>query len=66
MPLISDLRFFLYPDPSNRHVLAVAELAVCGDDLEVLCELPTPIDADDFNEDAVRDLFLAMPSGASH
>ena len=58
---------FFSPAPGYRHVLAVAELADGGDDLEVLCELPVPIDdEDDFNEDAVRDLFLAMPSGAKH
>ncbi len=64
--LIRDVRFFLYPSADNRRVLAVAEL-MDGEDLQVLCELPVPIDnEDDFNEAAVRDLFLAMPSGARH
>jgi hypothetical protein len=53
------------PHPEQRHVLAVAEL-MDGEDIEVLCELPKPVDGDDFDENAMRDLFLAMPSGARH
>jgi hypothetical protein len=62
MPLIADLRFI---HTGDCRVLACAEL-VDGGELQVLCELPVPIEGR-FDEDAFRDRwFLAAPSGAKH
>jgi hypothetical protein len=41
VPLVRDVRFFLYPDPSRRCVLACAKRSDGGADIQVVFELPT-------------------------
>jgi hypothetical protein len=65
VPLVRDLRFFLYPSADHRTVLACAERADGGADVEVLFELPAPV-VGGLDEDAVRRMFLDVPSGARH
>jgi hypothetical protein len=65
MPLVRHVRFFPYPCCDDRLVLACAEL-VDGDDIQAVFELSTPVDPDDFDEEAVRQMFLDVPSGAKH
>jgi hypothetical protein len=66
MPLVHDVRFFLYPHASHRLVLACAERADGGPDVEVLFELPAPVVGDDLDENAIREKFFDMPSGSRH
>jgi hypothetical protein len=66
VPLVSQLRFFLYPSADRRTVLCTAERTDGGPDVEVYFELPAPAVHDEIDEDAVERLFLAIPSGAKH
>jgi hypothetical protein len=66
VPLVSDVRFFLYPDPSRRLVMACAERADGAADIAVFFETALPVDPDDFNEETVRQMFFNVPSGARH
>jgi hypothetical protein len=66
VPLVSQLRFFLYPSAERRKVLCTAERTDGGPDIEVYFELPTPAVNDDLDEDAVERLFLAIPSAERH
>jgi hypothetical protein len=66
VPLVSWLRFFLYPSKDRRTVLCTAERTDGGPDVEVYFELPTLAVHDEINEDAVERLFLAIPSGERH
>jgi hypothetical protein len=66
VPLVSRLRFVLYPSEDRRAVLCTAERTDGGPDVEVYFELPTPADHDEIDEDAVERLFLAIPSGERH
>lgn len=65
VPLVRDIRFFLYPG-SYQHVLACVEREDGAADIEVYFDLPVPVASDSLDENAVRDMFLAMPSGAKH
>lgn len=65
VPLIRDLRFFLYPSAERRLVLACAERTDGAADIEVLFEMPAPV-VGDLDENAVRGMFLDVPSGARH
>jgi hypothetical protein len=65
IPSLHDMRFFLYPDPSRRWVLACAELED-GRDLQELFELEVPVVGDHLDENAVRERFFDVPSGARH
>jgi hypothetical protein len=64
-PLVSDIRFFLYPSSERRLVFACAERADGGADVQVLFEMPTPV-VGDLDENAIREMFLDVPSGARH
>jgi hypothetical protein len=64
-PLVNDIRFFLFPDPSRRLVLACAERAD-GPDIEFLFELATPVAGDHLDENAIRTMFFDVPSGLRH
>lgn len=55
IPLVRDIRFFLYPDASGRCVLACAERDD-GGDIQVLFEMPAPV-VGSLNENAVREMF---------
>jgi hypothetical protein len=62
VPLVSDVRFFPYPDPSRRTVLACAERADGGADIQVLFEMPAPV-GDHLDENAVREMFsMCLPA----
>lgn len=65
-PLVSDIRFFLYPSSERRLVLACAERADGAADIEVLFEMPAPIIGDDLDEDAIWRMFFDVPSAARH
>jgi hypothetical protein len=65
VPLVHDVRFFLYPDPSRRLVLACAERADGGADVQVVFEMPAPV-VGHLDEWAIREMFFDMPSGARH
>jgi hypothetical protein len=65
VPALSDIRFFLYPDPSHRLVLCCAERAD-GPDIEFLFELATPVAGGHLDENAVRTMFFDVPSDARH
>lgn len=65
VPLVRDVRFFLYPDPSHRCVLACAERADGGADIQVAFELAIPV-GDHLDENAVREMFFDVPSSARH
>jgi hypothetical protein len=64
VPLV-DIRFFLFPDPSHRMVLVCAERAD-DPDIEFLFELATPVAGGHLDENAVRTMFLDVPSGLCH
>jgi hypothetical protein len=66
VPALSDIRFFLYPDRNRRLVLAGAERADGGEDIEFLFELATPVAGGHLDENAVRTMFLDVPSGLRH
>jgi hypothetical protein len=66
VPPVHDVRFFLYPDPSRRLVLACAERADGGADIQVVFELSAPVVGDHLDENAVREMFFDVPSGARH
>jgi hypothetical protein len=66
VPLVSDVRFFPYPCDSRRLVMACAERSDGAPDIEVLFEMATPVNHDDFDEHAMREMFFAVPSGARH
>jgi hypothetical protein len=53
-------------DPSRRLVLACAERADGGADIQVVFELSAPVVGDHLNENAVREMFFDVPSGARH
>jgi hypothetical protein len=63
VPLVSDVRFFPYSCASRRLVLACAERSDGAADVQVLFETALPIDPDNFDEDAMREMFLDVPSG---
>jgi hypothetical protein len=65
VPLICDVRFFLYPYESRRPVLACAEGVDEEPDIDVVFEVASPI-IGDINENAMREWFLSVPSGARH
>jgi hypothetical protein len=66
VPLVSQLRFFLYPSAYRRTVLCTAERTDGGPDIEDYFELPAPAVHDELEEDSVEKLFLATPSGERH
>jgi hypothetical protein len=64
VPLVRVLRFFLYPG-SRHSVLVCAERADGGADIEASFELPLPV-VGSLDENAVREMFLDVPSGARY
>jgi hypothetical protein len=63
---IVNWRFFPYPAPGGRLVLACAELPD-GTDVTQLFETDVPVaDPDNFDEDAMAEIFLAVPSSSVH
>jgi hypothetical protein len=65
VPLVRDMRFFPAPCDDHRSVLACAEL-VDGGDIQVMFETAMPVDHDNFDENAMCEMFFAVPSGARH
>jgi hypothetical protein len=47
-------------------VLACAERQDGATDVQVLFETAAPVDPDNFDEDAMRRMFLDVPSSAKH
>jgi hypothetical protein len=60
VPLVRDVRFFLYPHESRRFVLACAESVDEEPDIEVIFEVASPI-IGDIDENAMRDGFSTLP-----
>jgi hypothetical protein len=65
VPLVSRVRFFLVPDPTRRWALCCAERCDGGEDIQLVFELPLPVDPP-LDEDAMEQWFFSMPSNLRH